>query len=115
MIELPMASAVAAKALDGLSMRMAAIAQNIAGANSPTFRPMTLNFETALREAVGNGRNAVDGLQFSFGTGPMVPAGEDRRLDLALSDAAETANRFEALADMIGRRLSIQRALTEKR
>jgi flagellar basal body rod protein FlgG len=46
-----LATVVAAKALDGLTLRMAAIAQNIANANSQQFRPLEVRFEEALRIA----------------------------------------------------------------
>lgn len=107
----PIAAAVTAKALDGLTMRMAAVAQNIANANSPQYQPMKLRFEAALREAARRGPEAVEALEFHFEGDPAFRAGDDRRLDLALADASETATRYEALVDMLGRRLSLQHAL----
>jgi flagellar basal-body rod protein FlgB len=115
MNDAPMAVVMATKALDGLSMRMAAIAQNIANANSARYQPVRLRFEEALSEAARRGPAAVAALQFSFEAGPVLPAGDDRRLDLALADAAATAGRFEALADMTGRRLALQHILMASR
>jgi flagellar basal-body rod protein FlgB len=107
----PLAALVAAKALDGLSMRMAAIAQTIANANSPQFQPVRVPFEAALRAAASRGPEAVRGLEFVFEADRSYGPGEDRRLDLALADASATAGRYEALADLLGRRLALQHAL----
>lgn len=91
-------------------MRMAAIAQNVANANSPTFRPVSVNFESALRHAASGGPDAVDALTFEFTAGRLFRPGEDRRLDLMIADAAQTSMRYTALVDMLGRRLALQSA-----
>ncbi len=111
----PMAVAVAAKALDGLTMRMAAISQNLANANSARFRPVDVNFEHALQLASGKDAGAVRALNFHFTAGREYSPGEDRRIDLMIADAAQTAMRYSALVDMLGRRFAIQHALAGAR
>lgn len=106
----PLAIAVAAKALDGLSMRMAAIADGIANIGSPAFRPAKVEFEQALQAAARRGSDAVSAVQFEFAAGPVFGPGDDRRMDLMLADAAQTAMRYSALVDMLGRRMSLLRA-----
>lgn len=106
-----LAAIVAAKALDGLNMRMAAIAQNIANANSPRFQAVGVQFEQALGAAARRGPESVRALDIGFTAGRAYMLGEDRRLDLMIADAAQTAMRYSALIDMLGRRLSIQHAL----
>lgn len=106
----PLAMAVAAKALDGLSMRMAAIADGLANAGSPTFRPAKVEFEQTLGAAARRGSDAVAQVKFEFTRGPAFVAGDDRRIDLMLADAAQTAMRYSALVDMLGRRMSLLRA-----
>ena len=107
----PVSVVVAAKALDGLTMRMAAISQNLANAGSPRFQAVKVDFENSLRIASRHGPDAVRSLDFTFTADRVFLPGEDRRLDLQLADAAQTAMRYAALVDMLGRRLSIQRAL----
>ena len=106
----PLAMVVAAKALDGLSMRMAAIADNIANVASPNFRAAKVDFEQALQAAAGRGEEAVSQLKLGFEKGEMFRAGDERRMDLMLADASQTAMRYAALVDMLGRRFSIEQA-----
>jgi flagellar basal-body rod protein FlgB len=104
--------AIAAKALDGLSMRMTAIAQNLANANSPQFQPVKVDFEAALSRAAARGPDAVKSLAFEFVADKVYNLGDDRRLDLQIADASATAARYISLVDLIGRRMAIQHALT---
>jgi flagellar basal-body rod protein FlgB len=106
----PLSIAIGARALDGLTMRMAAIAHNLANAGSPRFRSVTVDFEPALRAAAAQGRGALADLRFGFTAGRTYGAGDDRRLDLLIADAAQTAMRYAALVDMLGRRLALRRA-----
>ena len=107
----PLAVTVAAKALDALHMRYAAMAQNIANAGSPAYRTVRVDFEAALTRAAAQGPEAVRALEFGFTAGALRGEGEDRRLDLQIADAARTAGRYSALADLLGRRLALQHAL----
>jgi flagellar basal-body rod protein FlgB len=93
------------KALDGLSVRAAATAENIANAGSADFRPVRVRFEEALAAAAKQGRQAVNGVQPVVETDPTVPAGV--RLDLELATASETALRYSALTDLLGRQLQM--------
>lgn len=110
MSEQPLAVIVAARALDGLSMRMAALANNIANAGSPNFRASKIEFEQALQSAAREGAEAVRKLEFRFQPGEIFQLGDDRRVDLVLADAASTSGRYAAVADMIGRRFAIEAA-----
>jgi flagellar basal-body rod protein FlgB len=104
----PLSVALGAKALDGLAMRMSAIAQNLANANSVRFQPVEVRFEEALRQAATAGVDRVEALRFAFTAGRAYAAGEDRRLDLMIADAAQTAMRYSALVDLVGRRLALR-------
>lgn len=101
---------IAAKALDGLNMREAALAHNIANISSPRFQAVEVNFEHQLKLAARRGPQAVEQLKFSFQAGQMFEPGDDRREDLMLVDASQTAMRYAALADMTGRRYAIVEA-----
>jgi|GEM_PF-2232827 flagellar basal-body rod protein FlgB len=108
----PLSAVVAAKALDGLTMRMAALAHNIANAGSPTFQAVGVRFEDALGKAARRGPEAVRSLEFGFEAGRTYMIGEDRRLDLLIADASQTAARYAAVVDMMGRRMAIQRTVS---
>ena len=101
------AISLAAKALDGMQMRSAALAYNIANINSPRFQPLEVNFESALRKAAGDGPGALTDLDFAFTAGRVLAPGDERREDLMLVDASQNAMRYAALADMTGRRFAI--------
>ncbi|MBY8825553.1 flagellar basal body rod protein FlgB [Sphingomonas colocasiae] len=103
---------IAAKALDGLSMRMTAIAQNLANVNSPRFQPVKVDFEAALSRAAAQGPEAVKSLTFDFVADKAFGPGDDRRIDLQIADAAATASKYMSLVDLIGRRMAIHQALT---
>lgn len=106
----PMAIAIAAKALDGLLMRMGAITQNLANAGTPRYQAVSVDFEATLRSAAARSPDAVDAAHFDFRAGHAYAQGEDRRLDLMIADAAQTAMRYSALVDMLGRRLALRSA-----
>lgn len=101
------AISLAAKALDGMQMRSAALAYNIANINSPRFQSLEVNFEKTLRKAAGDGPDALADLDFTFTAGRAFVPGDERREDLMLADASQNAMRYAALADMTGRRFSI--------
>lgn len=101
------AISLAAKALDGLQMRSAALAYNLANVGSPRFQSLEVNFEANLRQAAQRGKQAVDSLDFGFFAGRIFGPEDERREDLLLVDASANAARYAALADMTGRRLAI--------
>jgi flagellar basal-body rod protein FlgB len=102
---------VGARALDGLSMRMAALAHNMANVNTPRFRSVEVRFEEQLRAAEAQGDDALDRLRFGFAAGPAFTANDDRRIDLLIADASHTAMRYAALVDMLGRRIALRSAV----
>lgn len=103
-------SVVIAKALDGLTARAEATAANIANANSPGYRPMRVDFETALRRAAGQGGDAVAAVRPETSWGVTPAFGTEARLDLELATASETSLRFAALIDVLGREMGLMRA-----
>ena len=103
MIEI--SSALIVKALDGLSARAVATAENIANANSPGFRPLRVTFEDALAAAARGSESAILAVQpRTIG----APTGEPVRIDLELATASATALRYSALTELLGRQLQIQ-------
>lgn len=104
-------SVIINKALDGLSMRAIATAQNIAGASSRGFRPVEVRFEDSLKAAAARGPEAVRDLVLTISQAPGVAIGDEPRLDMELATASETSLRYGALLDMLGRQMSIARTV----
>jgi len=93
------------KALDGLSLRSAATAQNIANAGTPDYRPVRVSFEQALAGAAVRGGEAVAAVRPTLQQGP---AGEPLRLDLELASESGTAARYTALIELLSRQIQMQ-------
>jgi flagellar basal-body rod protein FlgB len=105
----PVSAALIDKALEGLNQRYLFIAQNIANANTPSYRPARVEFESALRAAAQRGVSAIDAVEPRVvfepeESGPM-------RLDLELATAAQTAARYRALVDLLGRQMALHRSV----
>ncbi len=99
-------ASVTLKALDGLTLRSIATSQNIANANTPGYRPVRVDFETALaRAAASRNGQAVAALEPSL----SEAAGADGqlRLDLELATASATTMRYAALIEVLGRQMDI--------
>lgn len=98
-------STLIVKALDGLSMRSVATAENIANAGSPGFRPLRVSFEDALAAAARRGAGAIEAVRPQLGGAPQ---GEAVRVDLELATASSTALRYSALTELLGRQMSLE-------
>lgn len=99
--------AIVEKALDGLNQRYLYTAQNIANASTPDYRPLRVSFEAALSEAATRGPEAVANVT------PVVStedAPDGLRLDLELASASQTAGRYRALLELLGRQMALHRA-----
>lgn len=97
------------RALDGLTMRAAAVSQNIANANSPTYQPLRVRFEDQLRHAAETGPDAIRAVQPEYVR--ALPDGEQAglRLDLEMATASQTALRYAALIDVLNRQMQVHR------
>ena len=106
----PIISAILNKALDGLSLRSVATAQNIANVNSAGYRPLSVSFEEELQSAAAKGEDAVRTLPLTMHQA-NVAASQGVRLDLELETQSETAMRYGALVDVLARELQLQRTI----
>lgn len=100
------------KALDGLVMRQQYTAQNIANANTQGYRSVSVSFEDSLRSASLRGTNAAIHSvkpQIAFGNQNASETGV--RLDLELATASQTAMRYGALIEILGRTMALNRAV----
>ena len=101
------------KALDGLALRHLYTAQNIANANTPDYKPVTVRFEDSLRMAADHGLTAISDVQPSVVAAPGSEVSSEMRLDLELATASQTALRYSALIDVLGRQMALSRAVVE--
>ena len=93
------------RALDGLTARSVATAENIANAGSPGFRPLRVSFEEALAAAAGRDDGSAGAVRPHTDT---APSAEPVRVDLELATASSTALRYAALTELLGRQMQIE-------
>ena len=105
----PLISAILNKALDGLSLRSAATAENIANGNSPGYRPVRVAFESELAAAAAKGEASVRAVELEVE--PEAAGPQALRMDLELADQSQTAMRYGALVDVLARELQLQRTI----
>ena len=106
----PLISAIINKALDGLTLRSVATAQNIANANSAGYRPVRVSFEAALAAAAAKGEENVRAMPLGIAeTG--AADGRSVRMDLELAAQSQTAMRYGALVDLLARGLQLERTV----
>lgn len=103
-------AALITKALEGLNQRYMFTAQNIANVNSPDYRPMRVSFEESLRAAADDGLSAIRSVKPRVIEDSSAPGGA-MRLDLELAAASQTAMRYRALIDILGRQMALSRAV----
>lgn len=91
------------KALDGLAARAVVTAENIANAGTQNYRPLRVNFESALKEAAARGDDAVR--QVALSAQRVAPGASDEtlRVDLEMATASATALRYGALIEILNR------------
>ncbi|WP_164119045.1 hypothetical protein [Sphingorhabdus sp. Alg239-R122] len=97
------------KALDGLSMRMTAIAENIANSQTANYRPVRVSFEEALAEAANMSVQSIRDVQPRMELSPLSKNGGGVRLDMEMAMAASTGARYAALIDVLNRQTQLSR------
>lgn len=97
---------LALKALDGLDARAVVTAENIANAGTPGYRPMRVDFETALAQAASRGPQAIAEVRPTTSLAPGAGA-DGLRLDLEMATASSTAMRYGALIEVLSRQMQL--------
>lgn len=105
----PITALLITKALDGLSTRASVIAQNIANVNSQNYSPKKVSFEDELRAAAKNGMQALTQVHPEISTVHSKLTSNDIRLDMEMANASQTAMRYAALVDVLGRQMQLTR------
>ena len=116
--------------LDGLAMRQRAIANNIANADTPNYKAQKVAFEAQLQRALRGGDRpefAMKTTQLNHLAGKSVSGapfitvdsrpntlrndGNNVDIDLEMTDLAETAVRYQALAQLTSAKLTSLKTL----
>lgn len=100
-----------AKALDALHLRYQFIAQNLANAADPAYRPVRVDFEEALKEAASKGVDEVRRLEPGVTTARGSALANGVRIDLEIAAASQTSSRYSTLADLLTRRMTLEHAV----
>jgi flagellar basal-body rod protein FlgB len=97
------------RALDGLGVRATIVSQNLANSGTRGYRPLRVTFEDALRQAAGQGDDAIRAVTPHIERVPAdtLPAGGELRPDLEMGTASTTALRYGALISVLGRELQL--------
>ncbi|WP_232472121.1 flagellar basal body rod protein FlgB [Burkholderia ubonensis] len=104
-------AAIAGKAMDGLYARSAALAHNVANANSAGFSPLRVTFEDALSDAAAArpGDTAATRRERVEAVRPQTVASPDTvRLDREIADASQVSARYALLAGVLARTLQLR-------
>lgn len=96
-------TALILKSLDCLSARQAAVAQNVANAQTAGYRPVRVTFEKALAAAADRGSDAIGAVTPKLETTPLRD-GPGVRIDQELATASSTALRYSALIELLNSR-----------
>jgi flagellar basal-body rod protein FlgB len=95
------------KALDCLSVRSVATAQNIANAGTAGYRPLRVSFERALADAAALGNAAVQSVSPQIDAIPVGARDGELRLDMELATASATTHRYGGLINVLDRQLQL--------
>jgi flagellar basal-body rod protein FlgB len=120
-------------ALDGLSLRQKAIANNIANADTPNYKSQQVSFEEQLLQAINGERSPGLAMQLTdpghIETGessghPLITVnqtnsilrndGNNVDIDLEMTNLAETALRYQALAQLTGMKISLLKTIIKE-
>jgi flagellar basal-body rod protein FlgB len=117
-------------ALDGLSLRQRVTANNVANVDTPGFKAGKVDFETSLQRALRNDDDTCLPMltthqdHVSLVSTPAAPApnveykddqvrndGNNVDIDVEMTNLAETAIRYQALAQLAGLKLSLLKTI----
>jgi len=120
----------AASALNGLARRQELTAQNIANIDTPGYKAQEVDFETALQRAAGSERRLTvqgthgshlasqtktSGFQIEARKGGTERAdGNNVDIDLELATLTETGVRYQALSNLVSRKLGLLKNIANR-
>jgi flagellar basal-body rod protein FlgB len=84
------------KAIAATALRQTAIANNLANANTPGYQRQDVDFHSALKSAIGGGRDAVNSMRPQVQADPTAPVRYDgSNVDVDKENAAMAENGIE--------------------
>jgi flagellar basal-body rod protein FlgB len=83
------------RAISGAAQRQNVLADNVANANTPGFKPRDVDFHTALRSAFANGHDAVQSASFAESTQDTVVRADGSGVDIDVESAKLSQNALE--------------------
>jgi flagellar basal-body rod protein FlgB len=101
------------RALQGASMRHAALSENIANVNTPGYQRKDVDFHSALQAAMPGGDSAVQNVPFAVATDDAAPVRADGNsvdMDTEAAGLAQNALEYEALTQVLRSRDEIIRS-----
>ena len=121
----------AARALNGLARRQEITSHNIANVDTPGYRAQQVDFETALKRISGTDRQIpVQSTHIKHLASPSrsvrfevenQKGGTERKdgnnvdIDLELATLTETGVRYQALSNLVSRKLRLLKTLADRR
>jgi len=99
-------------ALDGLSLRQRVAADNIANLDTPGYRARTVDFESSLRAAIGDGSLTVGARPMAtegLATTPVGPSGNNVDLQSETMTAMRSAFQYQLLTRAVNDKFSLVR------
>lgn len=100
------------RAISGATLRGTVLTNNLANADTPGFQPSDVDFQTALRGAIGGGAEAIAATSFAPEQGPAQALRADGNgVDPEVESAklAENGLELNALVEVAGARVQIMR------
>ena len=101
------------RAIQGAAMRQTALSENIANANTPGYLRKDVDFHSALQQAMGTGREAMEGLTFSATTDAsavMRADGGTVDIDVESANLSKNALEYESMVTAARARIDILKA-----
>ena len=101
------------RALQGASMRHAALAENVANVNTPGYQRRDVDFKSVLQAAMPSGRDALAGAAFQPTVDDAAPVRADGNsvdMDAEAAGLAQNALEYEALSQVLRARDEIIRS-----
>ncbi|MEA2320209.1 MAG: flagellar basal-body rod protein FlgB [bacterium] len=83
------------RAISGAAQRQNVLADNVANANTPGFKPRDVDFHTALRSAFADGRDAVQSASFAESAQDTVVRADGSGVDIDVESAKLSQNALE--------------------
>ena len=101
------------RALQGASMRHAALSENIANVNTPGYQRRDVDFQSALQAAMPAGKEAIASVPFATsvdGAAPVRADGNSVDMDTESAGLAKNALEYEAITQVLRSRDEILRS-----